>query len=82
MSVTNPAKPAIIWSRVCQLEGEPLQHVKGVYDKSFPIEFRHYFATLIENEDWASLSPDNPNHIPRAKGEIRTKLESRDNGIF
>ena len=70
MSVTNPPKPAIIWSRVCQLEGEPLQHVKGVYDKSFPIEFRHYFATLIENEDWATLSPDNPNHIPRAKGKI------------
>ena len=49
-----------IWQRVCQLEGEHLQTVKSVYDpKLFPIEFRHYFATMIENEDWRSISPEN-----------------------
>ena len=59
----------LLWNQVCRLEGEPLQQVKSVYDpKFFPIEFRHYFAEMIESEDWPNLNPDNLNHIPQAKG--------------
>ena len=58
-----------IWNRVCQLEGEHLTTVKMVYDqKTFPIEFRHYFADMIESEDWASINPDSQADFPKAKG--------------
>jgi len=63
----NDNQPSI-WHRVCQLEGEHLQAVKAVYDqKLFPIEFRHYFATIIESEDWNTINPDNHNDFARAK---------------
>ena len=64
----NEGNPSI-WHRVCQLEGEHLQTVKAVYDqKLFPIEFRHYFASMIESEDWNSINPDNHNDFTKAKG--------------
>jgi hypothetical protein len=57
-----------LWAKVCLLDGEPLQQVKSVYDtKFFPIEFRHYFADIIESEDWDAINPDDQAHFQMAK---------------
>lgn len=65
------SNPTSLWAKVCLLDGEPLQQVKSVYDpRFFPIEFRHYFATLIESEQWNEINPDNPLHYPEAKGDF------------
>ena len=64
----------LLWTQVCKLEGEPLEQVKSVYDpKYFPIEFRHYFAAMIEAEDWQNINPDNPRYLSSAKGKIKSR---------
>ena len=58
-----------LWNEVCQLEGDPLNQIKSVYDaRTFPIEFRHYFCQIIEDERWDQIDPDDPHHERAARG--------------
>ena len=62
----------VVWLKICVHQTSlclPPLRVQAVYDqKLFPIEFRHYFATIIESEDWNTINPDNHNDFARAKG--------------
>ena len=31
---------------------------QSLYDTNFPIEFRHYFAEIIERQPWDQIDPD------------------------
>ena len=62
-----------LWNEVCQLEGDPLNQIKSVYDaRTFPIEFRHYFCQIIEHERWDQIDPDDPHHERAARGKYKT----------
>lgn len=41
-----------LWGQVRELEGDALQQIQNLYGPNFPIEFRHYFAELIESRRW------------------------------
>ena len=54
-----------LWSRVRELEGEALRQIQSLYDTNFPIEFRHYFAEIIERQPWDQIEPDQERGLPR-----------------
>jgi len=59
MSNNMPVSPGIsLWSRVRELEGDALRQIQSLYDTNFPIEFRHYFAEIIERQPWDQIDPD------------------------
>lgn len=41
-----------LWDKVRELEGNSLRQIQTLYGPNFPIQFRHYFAKLIENQPW------------------------------
>uniref|UniRef100_H2ZMV4 Signal transducer and activator of transcription n=1 Tax=Ciona savignyi TaxID=51511 RepID=H2ZMV4_CIOSA len=73
-----------LWAKVRELEGDSLRQIQNLYGQNFPIEFRHYFADIIERQQWDQLDPDNtPNDEPHAKyildlflGEIQKQCDS------
>ena len=46
------ASTGSLWSQVRELEGDALRQIQSLYDTNFPIEFRHYFAEVIERQPW------------------------------
>ena len=54
-----------LWSRVRELEGEALRQIQSLYDTNFPIEFRHYFAEIIERQPWDQIEPDQERGLAR-----------------
>jgi predicted alternative tryptophan synthase beta-subunit len=48
-----------------------------LYDsKFFPIEFRHYFADLIEMPEWDAINPDIPSEVENAQIMLQKWLEA------
>ena len=41
-----------LWAKVRELEGDSLRQIQNLYGPNFPIEFRHYFADIIERQSW------------------------------
>ncbi|XP_039268530.1 signal transducer and activator of transcription 5B-like isoform X2 [Styela clava] len=73
-----PSGGMSLWAKVRELEGEALQQIQSLYGINFPIEFRHYFADLIESRRWDQLDPDNINDEPQARhilGSFLTDIE-------
>ena len=56
-----------LWSRVRELEGDALRQIQSLYDTNFPIEFRHYFAEIIERQPWDQIDPDQNGDESQAK---------------
>ena len=56
-----------LWSRVRELEGDALRQIQSLYDTNFPIEFRHYFAEIIERQPWDQIDPDQSSDETQAK---------------
>lgn len=48
-------------------DGDALRQIQQLYDVNFPIEFRHFFAEIIEKQHWDALDPDNPHHEEAAR---------------
>jgi len=51
-----------LWARVQQLTGDAMRHMQSVYGAHFPIEVRHFFANWIEEQPWADVDEENPEH--------------------
>ncbi|XP_078482928.1 STAT-b protein isoform X2 [Ciona intestinalis] len=65
-----------LWAKVRELEGDSLRQIQNLYGPNFPIEFRHYFADIIERQQWDQLDPDNiPQDEPHAKYILGLFLE-------
>lgn len=58
MSSMSASTGISLWSRVRELEGDALRQIQSLYDTNFPIEFRHYFAEIIERQPWDQIDPD------------------------
>ena len=80
-----------LWCKVRELQdGEALRQIQQLYDANFPIEFRHFFAEIIEKQNWDSLDPDNQAHSELAAQILDTFLKEitqhgdmlRDGGDF
>jgi len=76
-----------LWSRVRELEGDALRQIQSLYDTNFPIEFRHYFAEIIERQPWDQIDPDQASDETQAKfildnflGEINRQCELLSDG--
>ncbi|CAG5113112.1 Oidioi.mRNA.OKI2018_I69.chr2.g7253.t1.cds [Oikopleura dioica] len=76
-----------LWSRVRELEGDALRQIQSLYDTNFPIEFRHYFAEIIERQPWDQIDPDQAADESQAKfildnflGEINRQCELLSDG--
>ena len=41
-----------LWEKVRELGGDSLRQIQSLYGPNFPIQFRHYFASLIERQAW------------------------------
>ena len=63
----NMATTGSLWSQVRELEGDALRQIQSLYDTNFPIEFRHYFAEVIERQPWDQIDPDNTTDEGQAK---------------
>lgn len=63
-----------LWARVRELEGDSLLQIQNLYGPNFPIEFRHYFADIIESRGWDKLDPNNLNDEAHAKFILETFL--------
>lgn len=51
------------WQKIREMEEcETLQQIQSLFDESFPIEFRHFFAEDLEKSNWKSIDPDEPSH--------------------
>lgn len=61
-----------LWSRVRELEGDALRQIQSLYDTNFPIEFRHYFAEIIERQPWDQIEPDQERGLARAFLNIKS----------
>jgi len=48
-----------LWEKVRELGGDSLRQIQSLYGPNFPIQFRHYFASLIERQAWNQIDPDN-----------------------
>ncbi|KJE93919.1 transcription factor Stat5b [Capsaspora owczarzaki ATCC 30864] len=44
----------------------------AIYGRDFPLELRHYFAQWIEDQPWATMDPDNPEHYESIKDRVQT----------
>ncbi|CAK8679379.1 signal transducer and activator of transcription 5B-like isoform X2 [Clavelina lepadiformis] len=74
-SFTGSQQGMSLWAKVRELEGDSLRQIQNLYGPHFPIEFRHYFADIIERQNWDQLDPDNiPNDEPHAKFILETFL--------
>ncbi|XP_055953288.1 signal transducer and activator of transcription 5B-like isoform X2 [Argiope bruennichi] len=69
-----------LWARVQQLHGEALQQVGMAYQDAFPIDVRCALAPWIEEQNWAELDPDNPQHdiyIAQVVNAFFSELENK-----
>nr|CAB3266641.1 STAT-b protein [Phallusia mammillata] len=92
LSLSTPGTQGVnsmsLWAKVRELEGDSLRQIQNLYGPNFPIEFRHYFADIIERQSWDQLDPDNiPNDEPHAKyildlflGEIQKQCDQLTEG--
>lgn len=86
-SIPAESSGVSLWSRVRELEGDALRQIQSLYDTNFPIEFRHYFAEIIERQPWDQIDPDQASDETQAKfildnflGEINRQCELLSDG--
>ncbi|CAG5113363.1 Oidioi.mRNA.OKI2018_I69.chr2.g7474.t1.cds [Oikopleura dioica] len=69
--------PHSLWAQVCQLDTESMHQIRIMYDsRFFPIEFRHYFADLIEMQQWDGINPDHPDQAENAQIMLQEWLKT------
>jgi len=69
--------PHSLWAQVCRLDTESMHKIRVMYDsRFFPIEFRHYFADLIEMPEWDAINPDIPSEVENAQIMLQKWLEA------
>ena len=51
-----PSNKMSLWAKVRELEGDALRQIQSLYGPNFPIQFRHYFADIIERQMWYEFS--------------------------
>ena len=80
-----------LWCKVRELQdGDALRQIQSLYDTNFPIEFRHFFAEIIEKQNWDQLNPDDPTHEEASRHILDSFLKEisqhgdmlRDGGDF